>query len=66
MDYSQLNDAELRSAIRFAEKHVASIEEGRAELLHAYQDEIDAMRRHLFDRLLRRMLTAEFRLKAES
>jgi len=57
MDYSQLNDAQLRSAIRFAEKHVRSIEEGRIELLHAYQNEIEAMRRHLFDRLLRRMIT---------
>jgi hypothetical protein len=57
-DYAQLNDAQLRSAIRFAEKHMRSLEEGHVALLHAYQDEITAMRRHLLDRVLHRMITA--------
>jgi hypothetical protein len=56
-DYSRLNDAQLRSAIRFAEKHLRCVEEDHVELLGAYRDEINAMRRHLFDRVLRRMIT---------
>jgi hypothetical protein len=57
MDYSQLNDAQLRTAIRFAERHLRSVEEDRGELVRAYRDEIGAMRRHLFDRVLRRIVT---------
>ncbi len=57
-DYSQLNDGQLRSAIRFAEKHVRWVEEDHVTLLQAYREEIDAMRRHLIDRMLRRMLTS--------
>jgi hypothetical protein len=64
-DYSQLSDEQLRSAIRFAEKHLRSVEEDHVELLHAYQDEISAMRRHLVDRVLRRMITAAVPLSEE-
>jgi hypothetical protein len=64
-DYSQLNDAQLRSAIRFAEKHLRSVEENHVELLRAYRDEISAMRRHLFDRILRRLMTAAVPLTEE-
>ncbi len=56
-DYSQLNDEQLRSAIRFAEKHLRWIEEDHVTLLQAYREEIDAMRRHFIDRMLRRMVT---------
>lgn len=55
-EYSRLNDAQLRSAIRFAEAHLRSVEEDREALRRAYCDEIALMRRHLVDRLLVRIL----------
>jgi hypothetical protein len=55
-DYSQLSDDQLHSAIRFAEKRLHWSEEDHAVLLHAYRDEIAAMRRHLMDRVLARLL----------
>jgi len=64
-DYSQLDDDQLRSAIRFAEKHLRWIEEDHTMLLHAYRDEIDAMRRHLIDRMLRRIVTGSAPLSDE-
>jgi|HubBroStandDraft_5_1064220.scaffolds.fasta_scaffold00092_14 hypothetical protein len=57
-DYSELNDGQLRSAIRFAEKHLRWVEEDHVTLLRAYREEIDAMRRHLIDRMLRRMVSS--------
>jgi hypothetical protein len=57
-DYSQLSDAQLRSAIRFAEQHLRSLEQDHLELLRVYRDEINALRRHLVDRILRRLTTA--------
>jgi len=64
-DYSQLSDGQLRSAIRFAERHLRSVEEDHIELLRAYRDEINAMRRNLFDRMFRRMTTAAIPLSDE-
>ena len=64
-DYSQLNDGQLGSAIRFAEKHLRWVEEDHVTLLRAYREEIDAMRRHLIDRMLRRMDTSSARLSGE-
>lgn len=64
-DYSQLNDRQLRSAIRFAEKHLRWVEEDHVTLLRAYREEIDAMRRHLIDRMLRRMVTSSAPLSGE-
>jgi hypothetical protein len=64
-DYSQLNDGQLRSAIRFAEKHLRWVEEDHVTLLRAYRDEIDAMRRHLIDRMLRRMVISSAPLSSE-
>jgi hypothetical protein len=55
-EYSHLNDAQLRSAIRFAEAHLRSVEEDHDALRRAYCDEIALMRRHLIDRLLVRIL----------
>lgn len=55
-DYSQLNDEQIRSAIRFIEKRLRWVQEEHAELTRAYRHEIDAMRRHLIDRLLTRMI----------
>jgi hypothetical protein len=55
--YSQLTDDQLRSAIRFAEKRIRWADEDHVALLRAYRDEIAAMRRHLFDRLLSRLIT---------
>jgi hypothetical protein len=64
-DYSQLNDGQLRSAIRYAEKHLRWVEEDHVALLRAYREEIDAMRRHLIDRMLRRMVTSSAPLSGE-
>ena len=55
-EYSHLNDAQLRSAIRFAEAHLRSVEEDHDALRRAYCDEIALIRRHLIDRLLARIL----------
>lgn len=54
--YSHLNDVQLRSAIRFAETHLRSVEEDHEALRRAYRDEIAMMRSHLVDRLLARIL----------
>lgn len=64
-DYSQLDDEQLRSAIRFAEKHLRWVEEDHVALLRAYREEIDAMRRHLIDHMLRRMVTGSAPLSEE-
>jgi hypothetical protein len=64
-DYSQLSDDQLRSAIRFVERHIRLVEEDHIELLRAYRDEMDAMRRNLFDRMFRRMTTAALPLSEE-
>ncbi len=55
-EYSQLNDAQLRTAIRFAEERLRWVEEDHVELRRAYRDEIDTMRGQLIDRLLTRMI----------
>jgi 23S rRNA G2069 N7-methylase RlmK/C1962 C5-methylase RlmI len=55
-EYSDLNDAQLRTAIRFAEKRLRWVEEDHVELRRAYHDEIDSMRGQLIDRLLTRMI----------
>jgi hypothetical protein len=55
-EYSHLNDAQLRSAIRFAEAHLRSFEDDHDALRRAYCDEIALMRSHLIDRLLVRIL----------
>ena len=64
-DYSPLNDDQLRSAIRFAEKHLRWVEEDHVTLLRVYREEIDAMRRHLIDRMLRRMVSGSALLSDE-
>lgn len=64
-DYSQLNDEQLRSAIRFAEKRLCWTQEEHVELMRAYSEEIEAMRRHLFDRVLMRLVTNAAPLSAE-
>jgi hypothetical protein len=56
-EYSHLNDAQLRSAIRFSEAHLRSVEEDHDVLRRAYGDEIALMRSDLIDRLLVRVLT---------
>lgn len=54
--YCHLNDAQLRTAIRFAQAHLRSAEEAHEALRRAYCDEIELMRSHLIDRLLARLL----------
>jgi hypothetical protein len=61
-DYSQLTDGQLRSAIQFAEKRVRGVEEDHVALLRAYHEEISTMRRHLFDRVLGRLIAVAGRL----
>lgn len=55
-EYSDLNDAQLRTAIDFAEKRLCWVEEDHVELRRAYRDEIGAMRGQLIDRLLSRVI----------
>lgn len=55
--YSQLTDEQLRGAIRFAEKRIRWADEDHVALQQAYRAEIAAMRKHLFDRLLGRLIT---------
>jgi hypothetical protein len=64
-DYSQLNDEQLRSAIRFTEKRLRWVQEEHVELTRAYRGEIDAMRKHLIDRMLTRMITTAAPLSDE-
>ena len=64
-DYSQLNDEQLRSAIRFTEKRLRWVQEEHIELTRAYRGEIDAMRKHLVDRMLTRMVTTAAPLSDE-
>jgi hypothetical protein len=64
-DYSKLNDDQLRSAIRFAENHLRTVEDGHDELQRAYREEINAMRRHLFERVFRRMVATSAPLSEE-
>lgn len=56
-DYSQLSEEQLRTAMRFAEKRLRWVQEEHVELTRAYQGEIAAMRKHLIDRMLTRMIT---------
>jgi hypothetical protein len=55
-EYSDLNDAQLRTAIRFAEKRLRWVEEDHVELRRAYCGELDALRGQLIGRLLTRMI----------
>jgi hypothetical protein len=55
-EYSDLSDAQLRTAIRFAEKRLRWVEEDYVEVRRAYRKEIGAMRGQLIDRLLSRMI----------
>ncbi len=64
-DYSQLNNEQLRSAIRFAEKRLCWVEEDHVTLLRVYRDEIDAMRQDLIGRVITRMITAAAPLSDE-
>jgi len=51
-DYALLSDDQLRSALRFAAKRLRSVQADHVALVRAYRDEIAAMRRLLFDRLI--------------
>lgn len=64
-DYSQLDDEQLRSAIRFTEKRLRWVQEEHVELTRAYRGEVDAMRRHLIDRILTRMIATAAPLSDE-
>lgn len=64
-DYSQLDDEQLRSAMRFAEKHLRWVEEDHVTLLRAYRAELDAMRRQLIDRMLQHMAASSALLSSE-
>ncbi len=64
-DYAQLSDNQLRSAIRFAVKRLSCLHEDHAELVRVYRDEIAAMRRHLFERLLAGLIATDARMSTE-
>ena len=55
--YSQLTDGQLRAAIRFAEKRIRWADEDHVALQRVYRAEIAAMRKHLIDRLIGRLIT---------
>jgi len=55
--YAGLADAQLRSALRFAETHLRSVQDDHDSLCRLYRDEIAAMRSHLIDRLIARVIT---------
>jgi hypothetical protein len=55
LNYSELSDDQLRSAIRFAEERIRWVEEDHVTLLRSYRDEVTTVRRHLIDRMLSRM-----------
>jgi|SRR5579862_3456814 len=55
--YASLPDAQLRSAIRFAELHLGSIQDDHECLCRLYRHEIATMRGHLLDRLIARIIT---------
>jgi hypothetical protein len=65
LNYSELSDDQLRSAIRFAEQRVRWMEEDHVTLLHAYREEVTTMRRHLVNRMLARMAARGARLSRE-
>jgi hypothetical protein len=65
LNYSELSDAQLRSALRFAEERIRWMEEDHMILLHSYRDEVATMRRHLVDRILARMAARGARLSRE-
>lgn len=64
-DYAQLSDKQLRAAIRFAVKRLNCLQEDHAELVRVYRDEIAAMRRHLFERLLAGLIATDTRMSTE-
>lgn len=55
--YASLSDAQVRSAIRFAEVHLRSVQDDYDTVRRLYRQEIDIMRGHLIDRLLARIIT---------
>ena len=55
--YGGLADAQLRSAIRFAEAHLGSIQDDHESLCRLYRYEIATMRAQLMERLVRRIIT---------
>jgi hypothetical protein len=65
LNYSELSDDQLRSAIRFAEERIRWKEEDHVILLQAYRDEVTTMRRHLVGRILARMAASGARLSRE-
>jgi hypothetical protein len=54
--YSQLSDAQLRSAIRFAQAHLRSVEDDQEPVRNIYREEVAIMRSEPLDRLLARIV----------
>ncbi len=54
-EYCELDDGQLRAALRGTEKRLRRVEEDHVELRRAYRDEIDVMRRELLVRFLRQI-----------
>lgn len=55
--FADLDDAQLRSALRFVHAHLRSVQDDHAILCRLYRQEIAIMRGHLIDRLLARIIT---------
>jgi hypothetical protein len=60
-----LTDAQLRSALRFAERRLRSLDIEHTALRRAYRHEIATIRRQLIDRLLKRMMARDGPLSDE-
>ena len=60
-----LTDAQLRSALRFAERRLRSLDTEYTALQRAYRHEIATIRRLLIDRLLNRMMAQDGPLSVE-
>ncbi len=60
-----LTDSQLRSALRFAERRLRSLDTEHTALQRAYRHEIATIRRQLIDRLLKRMMARDGPLSGE-
>lgn len=55
--FASLDDAQLRSALRFVHAHLRSVQDDHDILCRLYRQEIAIIRSHLIDRLLGRIIT---------
>lgn len=59
LNYAELSDDQLQSAIRFAQERIRWVEQDHVVLINSYRDEVTVMRRHLINRVLARMTACD-------